>query len=104
MRIIEREMIRLEPPSKEDLESTYDRLRVIHGEAYGWQPPDVQGIERLTSTRMRQFVRAWINEWDLLRLYPDYTPDIEVLDVDFGYSEDQDLGMGSEETPLEDGA
>ena len=53
---------------------------------------------------MRQFVRAWINEWDLLRLYPDYTPDIEVLDVDFGYSEDQDLGMGSEETPLEDGA
>ena len=47
MRIIEREMIRLEPPSKEDLESTYDRLRVIHGEAYGWQPPDIQGIERL---------------------------------------------------------
>ena len=23
---------------------------------------------------MRQYVRRWINEWDLRRLYPDYAP------------------------------
>jgi P-loop Domain of unknown function (DUF2791) len=103
MRIISREMVRLEPPSKEELERTYDRLRIIHGEAYGWEPPDVAGIEHLPTNRMRQYVRAWINEWDLVRLDPEYTPDIEVLEVELGYSEDKDLGVSSEETPSDDG-
>jgi hypothetical protein len=103
MQIIEREMVHLQPPSKEELERTYDRLRVIHGEAYGWQPPDVEGIERLPTNRIRQYVRAWINEWDLVRLDPQYKPDIEVLDVHLDYSEDKDLEAGSEETPPENG-
>ena len=35
---------------------------------------------------MRQYVRAWINEWDLRRLDPGYQPEISVagLDVDLG--------------------
>ena len=103
MRIIEREMVHLAPPSKAELERTYDRLRAIHGHAYGWEPPDVAGIEHLPTNRMRQYVRAWINEWDLVRLDPEYKPDIEVLEVKLGYNEDKDLGMGSEEAPFEEG-
>ena len=30
---------------------------------------------------MRQYVRAWINEWDLRRLDPSYSPEIAVSDV-----------------------
>jgi len=54
-------------------------------------PPDVQGIERLGATRMRQYVRAWINEWDLIRLDPDYRPATQVLDVASDYREQAGL-------------
>jgi hypothetical protein len=37
--------------------------------------------ERLSTTRIRQYVRRWINEWDLHRLYPDYVAGDTVFDV-----------------------
>jgi len=40
---------------------------------------------------MRQYVRAWINEWDLVRLDPAYQPATEVLDVVSDYGEQADL-------------
>jgi hypothetical protein len=76
MRIIEREQVQLQPPGRNELDRTYEQLKQIHGEAYGWDPPDVAGLERLPSNRMRQYVRAWINEWDLRRLDPSYQPEI----------------------------
>jgi hypothetical protein len=36
-------------------------------------------------------VRAWINEWDLVRLDPAYRPETEILDVSTDYREDPDL-------------
>lgn len=86
MRIIEREQLQLQPPGREELDRTYNQLKRIHSEAYGWEPPDVAGLEQLPSNRMRQYVRAWINEWDLRRLDPGYQPEISVagLDVDLG--------------------
>jgi hypothetical protein len=91
MRLIEREMLRLEPPRDEDLAEAYQQLRRLHGEAFGWEPPDVPGLERLGTTRMRQYVRAWINEWDLVRLDPDYTPSTAVRELGSDYREDPDL-------------
>jgi len=76
MRIIECEQVQLQPPGRNELDRTYEQLKQIHGEAYGWDPPDVAGLERLPSNRMRQYVRAWINEWDLRRLDPSYQPEI----------------------------
>lgn len=48
-------------------------------------------LERLGATRMRQYVRAWINEWDLVRLHPDYQPATEVVDVPGDYREVAEL-------------
>lgn len=81
MRVMERDQLRLQPPDRDQLDRTYSRLREIHGAAFGWDPPDVEGLERLPSNRMRQYVRAWINEWDLRRLDPAYTPDIAISTV-----------------------
>ena len=92
MRLIDREMLRLEPPREEDLAEAYQQLRRLHGEAFGWEPPDVPGLERLGTTRMRQYVRAWINEWDLVRLDPEYAPATAVREIGGGYAEDPDLG------------
>ena len=94
MRIIEREQIRLQPPDRDALDRTYNKLKDIHAAAYGWQPPDVEGLERLPSNRMRQYVRAWINEWDLRRLDPSYQPEIDTADVVVDFSEDVELEGG----------
>jgi hypothetical protein len=91
MRIIDRETHLLTPPDEVELKHVYTRLRDMHGLAFGWQPPDIAGLERLGATRMRQYVRAWINEWDLVRLDPGYRPETEILDVSSDYREDPDL-------------
>jgi hypothetical protein len=87
MRLVERSMLLLEPPDDEELERAYGTLKSLHANAFGWQPPDVPGLERLGATRMRQYVRAWINEWDLVRLDPVFQPQTETTTVEFRYEE-----------------
>ncbi len=94
IRAIEREMLLLAPPEAAELDRAYATLKDLHGAAYDWSPPDVPGLERLGNTRMRQYVRAWINAWDLVRLDPDYTPDTEVVDVTSSYEPDEELDAG----------
>ncbi len=92
IRHIEVDLRSLVPPDDGELDRAYRTLRRLHGAAYDWEPPDVVGLERLGATRMRQYVRAWINEWDLVRLDPRYAPDTEVVTVTGGYDEAQELG------------
>ncbi|MGI8723290.1 MAG: BREX system ATP-binding domain-containing protein [Geodermatophilaceae bacterium] len=87
MRLVEKSMLLLDRPDAQELDRAYAVLKVLHGEAFGWDPPDVAGLERLSATRMRQYVRAWINEWDLVRLDPGYRPQTESMAVRPGYSE-----------------
>ncbi len=91
MRIIERDQIRLQPPDRDELDRTYAKLKAIHAGAFGWDPPDVEGLERLPSNRMRQYVRAWINEWDLRRLHPDYVADTTATEVVVDLTDDDTL-------------
>lgn len=68
MRLIERDRVPLSPPDPRHLDQLRERLRQLHGLAYDWSPPPLDVGERTTSTRMRQYVRRWINAWDLVRL------------------------------------
>ena len=95
MRHIERDLLPLVPPDQAELERAYRTLRQLHGGAYGWEPPDVPGLEQLGATRMRQYVRAWINEWDLVRLDPGYRPITDVLDIPGNYRELAELNDDS---------
>ncbi len=87
MRLIEKAMVLLDPPDTDELDRVYDRLKELHGAAFDWVPPDVEGLERLGATRMRQYVRAWINEWDLVRIDPTYRPVTETVKLSGGYVE-----------------
>jgi len=80
-------MVLLSQPDTDEIDRTYAQVKTLHAEAFGWAPPDVGGLERLGATRMRQYVRAWINEWDLVRLDPDYRPVTETEDVEVSYDE-----------------
>jgi P-loop Domain of unknown function (DUF2791) len=91
MRVIERQQVAVQPPDRDALDHTYNALKALHAMAYGWAPPDVEGLERLPSNRMRQYVRAWINEWDLVRLDPAYRPSTSSSDVHMDFSESAEL-------------
>ena len=92
MRHIDRDMVALAAPDAAELDRAYATLKRLHGEAFGWSPPDVAGLERLGATRMRQYVRAWINEWDLIRLDPTYEPRTDATDVASDYRQDSAWG------------
>ena len=92
MRLIERRQRLLAEPDDEMLLNLYDRLKTIHSQGYNWNAPDIEhGIVRGGRRRIRSYVRRWINEWDLRRLYPDSNPDIEETEFKFNYAEDKDL-------------
>ncbi|GAA4855816.1 hypothetical protein GCM10025787_44910 [Saccharopolyspora rosea] len=74
MDVISRALRVLAPPDDTELDHAYRRIKELHGAAYDWSPPDVPGLARSGSNRMRQYLRAWINEWDLVRLDPSYRP------------------------------
>jgi len=91
MRLIERSMLMLTQPDAAELDRAYAVLKNLHGTAFSWDPPDVPGLERLGATRMRQYVRAWINEWDLRHLDPGYQPQTEAVAVAIRYDEEHTL-------------
>lgn len=93
------QFFRLSAAEPATVDQTRSRIREIYERAYGWPTPHPSSDERLTSTVMRQYVRRWINEWDLRRLYRDYEPHMVVNEFEMDLSEDRDL-----EVPTEDDA
>ena len=93
MRLLERETIQLEPPTAEKVATTIETLRHIHSIAYAWEAPRVESLPGGAGHRgrMRYKVRAAINEWDLMRLYPNSRPETEGIDYRPGYHEDPEL-------------
>ena len=72
-----------------DLREVHEKSRVMYRQAYGWNPPE--DYETNPTWRIRQHIKRWINAWDLVRLFPDYQPDIQVGGLQQSYSEDLDL-------------
>ena len=94
---IQRNRVDLALPSDTVLEDTYSKLKEIHGAAYDWEAPEIPRERGLLTQSMREYVRAWINEWDLRRLDPSYQPDIEVEQVASEYFEEPELETTPEE-------
>ncbi len=99
MRLIEREALPLNPLTDDDVQETMEQLRRIYSDAYGWPAPlmksraDGAGYQN----RMRYKVRAAINEWDILRLYPDSHPETVSDEYRPTYEEDSDIERASED-------
>ena len=99
MRLIEQGAIPLNQPSDADVNATVEKLREIYRVSYGWNAPPSQvragGVQE--QGRMRYKVRAAINEWDLLRLYPNSRPEIVSDEFRYTYEEDPDLERESKD-------
>ncbi len=98
MRVIQQDSIPLRKPSPESINALYEKARSIHGVAYGWAPPLTVDAEWLTTTRLREYIRKWITEWDLTYLDNEYRPDIEVREIKPEYTENGDLETAPEES------
>lgn len=98
MRIIERDKLPLIPPTEATLLDTFVRVRAVYREAYTWDPPELDVPSHGITARMRTFIRRWINEWDLRRLYPGLSVSIEEDEAEVGtdYAEDTSLERESE--------
>jgi hypothetical protein len=91
MRIVERGGVPLQSPDTAMLRDTETRVRGIHGEAYSWSPPELQTAPKMQSARIRQRVKSWITQWDLMRLAPGRRVEIEVDPLRPEYTEDANL-------------
>ncbi|HEU5469372.1 MAG TPA: BREX system ATP-binding domain-containing protein [Actinophytocola sp.] len=81
MTVVAERMLLLTPPDDAELDRAYERIKQLHANAFDWLPPDVPGLERSASNRMRQYVRAWINEWDLICLDSSYRPSSRTVEL-----------------------
>jgi hypothetical protein len=89
----------LVPQDQSALLRTHDKIRDLYETAYGWTPPDDSLELGERSARMRQYVRRWITRWDLMRLDPEYRPDIETQDYRPNLEEQPDLERTEESSP-----
>jgi P-loop Domain of unknown function (DUF2791) len=103
MRFIGRDVVRLKGLDRASLDRVHHQVRELYTQVYRWEAPDNDDEhsagERLSTTRLRQYVRRWINAWDLRRLYPSYAGGdtvIEALAPD--YSEAPELEVSDEST------
>ena len=72
----------------------YNKVRNIYAQAYEWDPPDVYRENPVWT--IRHHIKHWINDWDLRRLYPDYSPKIQVIELKQDLSEMLELEEESE--------
>ena len=95
---IEQDTIALRMPDEEHFRETIEKLGQIYTAAYDWEAPpaDVSLGGAGYQTTMRYKVRAAINQWDLMRLYPNAHPETEASGFTHQYNEMPEL---EEETP-----
>jgi hypothetical protein len=97
MRIIKHEAIQLAPPDPAMLEETYETLKSLHRQAYGWDPPDLPPPPRRATRAMRSYVRRWINEWDLRRLDPGQRIETVENELTIDFRESPELQTAAED-------
>ena len=99
MRLLERECTPLTQPSDAEAQRAVEKLREIYSAAYGWPAPELPAETGGAGyqNRMRYKVRAAINQWDLLRLYPDARPETHFQEFRHTYEENRDLERESKD-------
>ena len=103
IRHIERTVLqhRLLPPTPDDLAACHDKVQRLYSAAYDWPAPLLPPAERTSSRTMRQYIKGWITQWDLLRLFGGIGGALVDDRIASNYTEDVNLG---EPRPLDDEA
>jgi len=87
---------RLVAPNEEELRRDGQRVREIYAGAYDWRTPQLPPIERTATRTMRQYIKAWITHWDMLRVTGAAVSVVE-RPLGSNYAQDQTLGAAEED-------
>jgi BREX system ATP-binding protein BrxC/D len=82
--------VRLAAPDEEVLRSAQGRIADLYHEAYLWRPGGLAIGERRAGKTMRQYIKSWITEWDIERLYGERAT-IEADTIRTEYAESNEL-------------
>ncbi len=87
---------RLPPPGLDELARDCLRLREIYEAAYDWITPELPATERTATRTLRQYIKAWLTQWDLLRLTG---ADVAIVEQQIAsdYREDEEFAAPSPE-------
>jgi hypothetical protein len=98
MEEIEKRQHLLAPPNLDRLSRDLKVVRALYERAYAWVPPTSEIGEMRTAKTMREYIKSWITDWDIQRLYgtKDVITTKPVRPTD--YTENKDL----EAAPLEE--
>ena len=69
MRAIEGEHLVLDPPGGERLRRDLDIVRKLYERSYDWHPKNAGVGEQRQGKTMREYIKSWITDWDIQRLY-----------------------------------
>jgi len=88
----------LVPLKDVDLDRVYGEVRELYRQAFDWDGRDADRPPYLGAGRsMRMHMREWITRWDLERLDPSYTADIEAQRLSADLTERQGMEGFSED-------
>jgi BREX system ATP-binding protein BrxC/D len=65
--------VRLTAPDEAALRVAQGHIAELYHDAYQWRPFALDVGERRAGKSMRQYIKAWITEWDINRLYGERT-------------------------------
>ncbi len=89
--------VRLAPPDESALSAAQSRIADLYYDAYQWRPSGLAIGERLAGKSMRQYIKSWITEWDIERLYGEQTT-IEAETIRTDYTESAELQQAAPAT------
>jgi hypothetical protein len=93
MRTIERATTELSPPDETRLNQNIERVRKLYEDSYAWAPPKWEIGQREKGKTMRTYIKSWITDWDIQRLFREQAEIIaEELPPD--YTENKALEQG----------
>ena len=79
--------VSLKPPEEPALRAAQGRIADLYHDAYRWRPSVLAIGERLGSKSMRQYIKSWITEWDIERLFGESAKiDVETIKIDYDES------------------
>jgi hypothetical protein len=87
---------RLEAPDEEELRRDEQLLREIYEAAYDWPAPQLPEVVRTATRTMRQYIKAWITQWDMLRVAGVAVSVVE-QSLDSNYAHDHALDTTEDE-------
>jgi len=89
-----RDALVLEPTTADGLKQIWAKMRVVYGNAYGWQTPEEYRLP-MTGDTIRQTIKKWVTEWDLARLY-DHKSEVDVTKLTPKLEENPEIELPGE--------